>query len=224
MSLRNSFSTGPCCHSVSPDKCMPLHQHPRSARSYLMFSLRNPSAAQQQHLRCTANDLTPVAVKQPTNGTPPSLQQPKDTTGISNDQPSLQSQFSLLAAQVAQQQQLITQQHKQLLKLQTEADAAARIAQQQGPSSRSGSSTMLNRAAVPMLSPFALQAQAFGDRRLLGQYDSRFHSTNKWVLLRVAFHTFLGLIFFAWHLPSNIPHNSKRNQTRIPRPRRPVVP
>lgn len=184
MSLRNSFSTGPCCHPAAPDKFMPIQQPARSARSYLMFSLRNPSVAQRQHLRCTADDNTSVAMKQPTNGTgitpsAPSLHQPKDTTGLSNDQPSLQSQFSMLAAQVAQQQELITVQHKQLLKLQTEADAAARIAQQQGQNSRSGSSSMLNRAAVPILSPFALQAQAFGDRRLLGQYDSRFHSTNK---------------------------------------------
>lgn len=109
--------------------------------------------------------------------------------GDSNS-PGSADRLALLEAQIASLQALVQQQQEQLRKL-----------QQQHPLGVGGSRSMLPAygaserqqleagppqqhpllaapAAQPSLSPFDAQSTlGFGDRRLLGQYDARFHST-----------------------------------------------
>lgn len=197
MALLNNtvFSSIGSHHTSSSRPCA------RSTPSHLMgFSLRNPSAHHANQRRwasaCTAVDATshPLGYSATSDSFAPTSSNNGDSSSsqhvINNNTPppssALQNQFSALAAQVAEQQTLIALQQRQLHKLQNDSDVLAKMAQQQQSSSSkmasysSNSSLLMAGSSAP--SPFALQAQlmgGFGDRRLLGQYDSRFHSTNK---------------------------------------------
>lgn len=97
--------------------------------------------------------------------------------GSSNDISDLQSEVSKLSKLVTNQARMLQEQMKDLEQAQSLIDMHAMT----NTLSASAPTQTIKAGWDKDIKPFEVQRNAIGDRRYLGGYDARFHSTNKQV-------------------------------------------
>ena len=114
--------------------------------------------------------------------------------GSDSDINLLKAQFNDLSSLLRSQQQTIEEQQQTIESLRSPISRHPLIMSggETGPGWRAS-----NRATSTSVSPFDSQRIGIGDRRLLGLFDSRFHSTSRYVIHATMHHACSHALFYA---------------------------
>lgn len=131
-------------------------------------------------LRCSAGGTPAISVEEeiwnsretPPHPSPPEHFSPTELLGGECTIQQLAEQIHTLKGLVQAQQDILYSQKAKIDQLtETLQEECLRATQAAGPGLLPGT------PQLPLLSPFEAENLAFGDRRLMGMYDARFHST-----------------------------------------------